>query len=321
MPLKRMQFGLILFPLIFAIARAGDAAVSSEGDGDFKIGPTYTDAPETKVRDNVPKGTIHDFVMDSADSKIYPGLKGPYKRKVAVYVPKQYEAGTEAPFIVAQDGMGYKGVLPKTLDNLIHDKKVPAMVAIMIDSGGGDGKGSERGLEYDTVSGKYAEFIETEVLPRVAKDYNIKFTSNPEGRATMGGSSGGACAFTMGWFRPDLYHRILTYSGTYVDQQSPKNTESPHGAWEYHENLIPKKEVKPLRIWMEVGENDLRSKDPERTLHNWVMANDRMAAALKAKGYHYRYEFANGAGHTDGRVLRQTLPSALIWLWRGYPIK
>src|SRR5205085_8423671 len=144
------------------------------------------------------------------------------------------------------------------------------------------------GLEYDTVSEKYGTFVETEVLPHIAKEYNIKFTTNPDGRMAMGGSSGGAAAFTLGWFHPDLYHRILTYSGTYVNQQSPKNPQSPHGAWEYHENLIPKKDVKPLRIWMEVGENDLRSKDPESTYHNWVMANDRMAAALKAKGYHYR---------------------------------
>ena len=137
----------------------------------------------------------------------------------------------------------------------------------------------------------------------------------------MGGSSGGAAAFTMGWFRPDLYHRILTYSGTYVDQQSPKNPESPHGAWEYHEHLIAKSEVKPLRIWLEVGENDNGSKKDEASLHNWVMANERMAAALKAKGYHYRYEFAAGAGHVDGKVVKQTLPEALLWLWRGYPIK
>ena len=86
----------------------------------------------------------------------------------------------------------------------------------------------------------YADFIETEVLPRIEKDYKVTFTKDPEGRATMGGSSGGAAAFTMAWFRPDLYHRVLTYSGTYVDQQSPMNPESPHGAWEYHENLIPR---------------------------------------------------------------------------------
>lgn len=125
----------------------------------------------------------------------------------------------------------------------------------------------------------------------------------------------------MGWFRPDLYRRILTYSGTYVDQQSPANPESPHGAWEYHEHLIPKSDPKPLRVWLEVGENDNGAKKPEESLHNWVLANERMAAALKAKGYHYHYAFAKDARHVDGRVVAQTLPDALLWLWQGYSAK
>src|SRR5258708_29633887 len=204
---------------------------------------------------------------------------------------------------------------------MINDHRVPVLIAIMINSGGGDGKGSERGLEYDTVSDRYTTFIETEVLPKIAKDYMLAFTSNPEGRATMGGSSGAACAFTMAWFRPDLYRRVLSYSGTYVNQQSPENPESPHGAWEYHEHLIPQNPPKPMRIWLQVGENDNGARRPEESLHNWVLANQRMAAALKAKGYHYRYVFAKSAGHVDGKVVGQTLPEALLWLWNGYPIK
>jgi enterochelin esterase family protein len=221
---------------------------------------------------------------------------------------------------VVQDGGGYYKLLAPILDNLIHERRVPVMIAVCIASGGGDAQGSERGLEYDTVSGRYAEFIETEVLPRIQREYHVTFTKDPEGRATMGGSSGGAAAFTMAWFRPDLYHRVLSYSGTFVNQQSPLNPASPHGAWEYHEHLIPQSERKPIRIWMEVGENDNGSKRDEASLHNWVMANNRMAAALKDKGYHYRYEFARNAGHVDGRVVRQTLPGALVWLWRGYPV-
>ncbi len=290
-------------------------------DGDFTIGPDYQKSPELTEKPDVPKGTVHTFTMDSSDSKIYPGLNGHYTRKVWVYIPSQYKPGTEAPVIVAQDGGGYVKNLPVALDNLIHEKRVPAMVAVMINSGGGDGKGSERGLEYDTVSGKYAEFIETEVLPRVTKEYNVTFTKNPDGRATMGGSSGGAAAFTMGWFHPELYHRILTYSGTYVNQQSPANPQSPHGAWEYHEHFIPATEAKPLRIWMEVGELDNGYKRDEASYHNWVMANNRMAAVLKAKGYHYQYFFAKQAKHVDGRVVAQTLPEALVYVWEGYSAK
>ncbi len=293
-------------------------------DGDITIGPNYMSAPELSVRDGVPRGVVKQFVMKSEDSKIYPGIAKrrtgvvPYERKVWVYVPRQYKPGTAIPFLIAQDGGGYVKTLIPALDTLIHERRVPVMAAILIDSGGGDAQGSQRGLEYDTVSDVYANFVETEVLPRAAREAGVQFTTNPDARATMGGSSGGSCAFTMAWFRPDLYHRVLTYSGTYVNQQSPLNPQSPHGAWEYHENLIPKADAKPLRVWLEVSENDNGSKRDEASLHNWVMANQRMAAALKAKGYHYRYVFAQNAGHTDGKVTRQTLPEALEWLWHGY---
>ena len=292
---------------------------------EFRIGPNYADAPEMAVIDGVPKGTIYEFTMDSKDSKFYPGIAKdrpgevvPYQRKVIVYVPAGYVSGKPAPFIVAHDGLWYRGDLIKALDNLIAQKKVPPMVAILLHNGGGDSKGSQRGLEYDTVSGRYAEFIEAEVLPRITRDYGVAFTRDPNGRATMGGSSGGSAAFSMAWFHPEWYRRVLTYSGTYVDQQSPPNPVSPRGAWEYHAALIPQSKRKPLRIWLEVSEKDNGWNRDEASLHNWVMANERMAAALKAKKYAYRYVFAENAGHTDGKVTRQTLPDALIWLWQGY---
>ena len=125
------------------------------------------------------------------------------------------------------------------LDNLIAAARVPVMIAISIGNGSGDAQGSERGLEYDTMSGLYAELVEKEVLPLVEKQYNVKLTKDPDGRATMGGSSGGSCALIMAWYHPELYHRVLTYSGTYVNQQWPSNPETPHGAWEFHEHLIP----------------------------------------------------------------------------------
>jgi enterochelin esterase-like enzyme len=304
-----------------AAVEAKPPKISTAGDGDSIIGPDYAKAPEMDAKDGAPKGTVHDFVMKSEDSKVYPGLTGAYARHCWLYVPKQYAPGTPAPFIVVQDGGGYVGRLTHALDNLIFDKRVPVQLAVFLDSGGGDSKGSERGLEYDTVSDRYDTFIETEVLPRVAKDFKVAFTKDPEGRATMGGSSGAACAFTMAWFHPELYRRVLSYSGTYVAQESPDNPKSPHGAWEYHEHFIPMSPVKPLRVYLQVGENDNGAGRPENTYHNWPMANERMAAALKAKGYHYRYEYCKGAGHVDGRVIDQTLPSALEWLWRGYVAK
>ncbi len=288
---------------------------------DVVIGPDYVEAPEMKRGEKVPAGEIKEFTMKSADSKVYPGLTGPYERKVWVYVPKQYAKGKPVPFMIVQDGGGYVKRLTPVMDNLIHDHKLPVMAAVFINSGGGDGKGSERGLEYDAVSEKYTTFIESEVLPRAAEEAKVVFTKDPEGRASMGGSSGAACAFTMGWFRPDLYRRILSYSGTYVAQESPDNPASPHGAWEYHENFIPKTEAKPLRIWLQVGDHDNGWNKPEASYHNWVMANDRMAAVLKAKNYQYRYVMCKGAGHVDGKAVGQTLPGAMLWLWEGYPVK
>ncbi len=311
------------------IAKLADLPLYTKqaGDGDYRLAPPFADAPEKSFRADVPQGMVTHFTMDSKDSKIYsgiaknrPGEVVPYTRRVTVYVPAQYKAGTAAAFLVSQDSMG-QGQIPTILDNMIADHRLPVMVAVMLDSGGGDSIGSQRGLEYDTVSGKYAEFIETEVLPRAAQECHVKFTKNPDGRMIMGGSSGGACALSAAWYHPDYYHRVLSYSGTFVNQQSPLNPESPRGAWEYHATFLPKQKRKPLRIWMEVGENDLRSRDDEPTWHNWVLANQRTAAALKAKGYHYQFVFAQQAGHVDGRVVNQTLPQALEYVWQGYPVK
>ncbi len=119
---------------------------------------------------------------------------------MAVYVPQQYVPGTETPFIVGADGPDK--LLFTALDNLIARKKVPAMIAISIGNGSGDAQGSQRGLEYDTMSGRYAEFVETEVLPLVEKECKVKLTKDPDGRATMGCSSGGSCALIMAWYRP-----------------------------------------------------------------------------------------------------------------------
>ena len=130
------------------------------------------------------------------------------------------------------------------------------MVAVMVHNGGGDAQGSERGLEYDTVSGVYADFIETEVLPRITKDFGVTFTNDPEGRATMGGSSGAACAFTMAWFHPELYRRVLSYSGTYVNQQSPLNPDLAARRVGIPRDLIPNSPAKPMRVWLHVSERD-----------------------------------------------------------------
>jgi enterochelin esterase-like enzyme len=311
--------------------------------GNFILGPTHNPAPEMTAQEGVPHGEVFNFTMESTASRIYSGIArdpgtfgeadpadpakmivttshpAPYTRRVAVYVPKQHIPGTPAPFIVGADGPDR--ALFTALDNLIAQHRVPVMIAISIGNGSGDAQGSQRGLEYDTMSGLYAEFVEKEVLPLVEKQYNVKLTKDPEGRATMGGSSGGSCALIMAWYHPEWYHRVLTYSGTYVNQQWPPNAATPHGAWEFHEHLIPDSPAKPLRIWMEVGDRDNFNPNVMRdNMHDWVLANENLAKVLAAKGYRYQFVFARNAGHTDRTVKQQTLPEALEYIWQGYPI-
>lgn len=334
-----------------------DGAVPpADADGNFILGPTHDVASAREVvskhdaasekssaagQAGALRGKVIEFTMNSTESKIYPGIAreagtfgtpdpadpaklvvttsypAPYTRKVTVYVPAEYVPGSVAPFIVGADGPDR--MLFSALDAVIAEHKVPAMIAISIGNGGGDAQGSERGLEYDTMSGKYAEFVETEVLPRVEAEGHVKLTKDPDGRATMGGSSGGACALIMAWYHPELYHRVLSYSGTFVNQQWPYDPKTPHGAWEFHEHLIPEGAAKPIRIWMEVGDRDLLNPNVMRDgMHDWVLANERMAKVLAEKGYHYQFVFARNAGHVDRAAKQQTLPEALEYVWKGY---
>ena len=283
-----------------------------DGDGNYSVGPMYAPAPEQTAREGVPHGKVIQFSMESAGSKFYPGTGDGFKRAVYVYVPAQYVPGTPTPCIVSCDAYRVQNnQLPNILDNLIADKRLPVMIAVMVMPGG-----PERSVEYDTVSGKYAEFVEAEVLPRAEKEAGVTITKDPDGRMTLGGSSGGVAAFTMAWFHPELYHRVLSYSGTFVNLQ--RNAEVPHGAWEYHENLIPKTPAKPLRVWLHVSERDNGAATAGSAYRNWVIANQQMAIVLKDKGYHYEFVYAKAAGHTDGKVIAQTLPQALAWVWQGY---
>jgi len=294
---------------------------------------------------------MFSFTMNSADSAIYTGLdttlNSPraFSRAINVYVPAAYRDGTAAPFMVIHDGptqmlstpptSGALGNVRLALDNLTAAtdpaRRLPAFIAIAVANGGGDSLGSERGLEYDTMSDRFARFIDTEVLAAVLANAQIKaaypnlgFTTDPEGRGSIGCSSGGAAALTMAWFRPDLFRKAITYSGTFVDQQdtdAPEERMYPLGAWEYHSSLalIASSDPKPLRLFINANDRDNGYSAPESGHHNWVLANERTAAALKSRGYHYRYVAGENAGHCDGNVQNATLADALVWIWRGYP--
>jgi enterochelin esterase family protein len=310
----------------------------------FVIGPKYVPAVERKKVDGVPEGTVKQFTIDSKETKLFnPGIKRDkfgtpdpknpktlivetkpfdYRRAIGVYIPANYKEGTEAPFMIVHDGpnqaTGYKTIL----DNLIAQKRIPPLVLIAVANGGGDAQGHERGKEYDNMNGDYATYIEDEVLPRVEKNCHVKLTKDPDGRAAMGCSSGGSCALIMAWFRNDLYHRVLTTSGTFVNQAWPFDEKYPDGAWGFHETLIPKEPKKSIRLFIQVGDRDLLNPNVMRdNMHDWVEANHRMAKVLQAKGYEYQYLFCQGSGHCDGRAQAQFLPHAIEWTWKGYAKK
>lgn len=334
-----------LFAQAIHHARAAEAYVENpgkQGNGDFTIGPDYQIDPDLTDKGN-PKGKSFEFSMPLAESKIFNGKdttlepdKKPVRkeRKIFVYVPVAYKDGDQSPFLIIHDGPGQLKLVRNALDNLTISKdssrRLPAFIAIAVENGGNDGKNSERGLEYDTMSDRLARFITEEVLPAVLQNADVKaafphltFTSNPWGHAVMGCSSGGAAALSMGWFRPDLFRRIIAYSGTFVDQQdddAPEEAKYPLGAWEYHSGmkLIETSDKKPLRIFTHVSEHDLRENDLEDTHHNWVMAGKRTTAALEKKGYDHRFVFSLNTRHCDGRVFQQTLADTLVWIWRGY---
>src|SRR5205823_8825760 len=245
--------------LIGLIAHPGRGAESyietpgTEGEGKYMVGREYKIDPDLTDRGN-PKGKSFEFSMRLADSRIFRGddstlqpEKKPVRkeRKIFVYVPAAYQDGAKAPILVIHDGPGSLKLVRNALDNLTISKdpnrQLPAFIAIAVENGGNDGKNSERGLEYDTMSDRLARFIHDEVLPAVLNNAEIKaaypklaLTDNPWGRAVMGCSSGGAAALTMGWFRPDLFRRLIAYSGTFVDQQDDDAAEEgkyPLGAW------------------------------------------------------------------------------------------
>ncbi len=279
----------------------------------FVPSPYVTDQP------GVSKGQIVMFNMPNSTTF----NDGP--RNVAVYVPSGYVSGTEIPFVVAQDGVapqngGSFGLddLRPILDNFIAQKMLPMMAGIFADPAG------QRSVEYDTLSDRYYTFVETELLPAAVAQVQMQaqlmlnLTKDPEGRSSFGGSSGGAAALTMGWLHPESYRRILTISGSFVNLQH--SSMYPEGCADYAYanspglHLIATDPPKPLRVFMAAGTNDLLS--PE-----WQDANDATAAAFAMQNYHYRYVIAQGASHEDDGARRDYLPDAMLWLWRGYPIK
>jgi enterochelin esterase family protein len=290
-----------MFLLIVLAAGALAVPAVARGPEEYKLGPDST------RQEGVPKGTVtkHEWT----DSKVYPGTVRDYW----IYVPQQYDRAKPACVMVFQDGRTYVDEkrqfrAPIVFDNLIHKGDMPVTIGIFINPGvvpaaTPDGTARRnRSFEYDALSDQYARFLLEEVLPAVRQDYNL--TEDPDGRAICGISSGGICAWSVAWERPDDFRKVLSHVGSFT------NIRGGH----VYPALIRKTERKPIRVFLQEGENDLDN------LHgSWPLANRQMAAALKFAGYDYKFVMGH-EGH-NGKHGGAILPESLRWLWQGYEPK
>jgi enterochelin esterase family protein len=262
----------------------------------------YKLSPDSFPKEGVPQGEVTKYAF--TNSAVYPGTV----RNYWVYVPKQYDPAKPAALMVFQDGGSYVNTngqyrAPTVFDNLIAKKEMPVTIGVFVNPGvipateEGKRDRSNRSFEYDSLGDAYAKFLLDELLPEVARKYNL--TIDPNLRAICGASSGGICAFTVAWERPDAFRKVLSHIGSFT------NIRGGH----VYPALIRKTEKKPLRVFLQDGSADLDN------LHgNWPLANQEMAAALKFMGYDYKFEFGT-EGH-NGKHGGAILPDSLRWLWR-----
>jgi enterochelin esterase family protein len=266
----------------------------------------YPLGPDSQPREGVPKGAVTQM-PPWTDSKIYPGTQ----RDWWIYVPQQYVPSEPAAVMVFCDGAGFVKAdggsrVPVVLDNLIASKEIPPTIGIFISPGAfptpGGKPRSNRSFEYDSLGDTYARFLLEEIIPEVRKTYRL--STDPKDWTLCGISSGGICAFTAAWERPDQFGNVVSWVGSFT------NIRGGH----VYPSLIRQTKAKPLRVFLQDGKNDLDN------LHgNWPLANQEMAAALKFAGYDFRFEFGDG-GHNakHGAAL---LPDTLRWLWRDWAKK
>lgn len=365
---------------LLCTAQAADRIPS----GDHAVAPPYAVDPALTAQGN-PAGSFFSFSLQTNASRVFNGSSptfagaachgptpgecchkdsppGPcevnWERNITLYVPAAYRDGDEAPVLVMQDGPGWLTQVAYALDNLSPatspdpaNRSLPAFIAVSVENGGSDAIKSERGLEYDTMSDRYARFVAEEVLPAALADPAVRrafpglaFSADPDRRAAFGCSSGAAASLTMAWFRPDLFRRVAAYSATLVDQQDHADETGAFahnvlGAWGYHSGprlIAATRPPRPLRVFHHGSENDLgwdtaaapanetvaglnnTAGDPGNWTdghHNWLVAANRTAAALREAGYAYRHIYSVATGHCDSRVILQTLADTLVWLW------
>ena len=271
---------------------------------DYKLGP------DSQPQDGTPKGVVTKHVLPPG--KYYPGTPHNY----SVYVPAQYNAAKPTPFMIYMDGSGAAGNntrVPVVFDNLIAKGDLPPMIGIFVDPGVLPAVGDvvsryERVFEYDSLSDRYANFLIEELIPAVAKSYNL--SKDPNDRGLSGASTGAVAAFVAAWNRPDQFRRVLSFIGTYVAMKGADGFPA----------LIRKSEPKPLRVFLQAGKKDhIEPNQPYGTFYggSWPINNRVMADAFESAGYDVRLELGE-EGH-NGKHMAAVMPDALRWLWRGYP--
>jgi len=261
----------------------------------------YLHGPDSVVQLGTPTGETIELEWN--DSKLYPGTT----RSFWVHVPARYDPSEPASLMVFQDGWWYldpdgevRGAT--VLDNLVHRGDIPVTIGVFIDPGvvRDAERPKNRNAEYDAFDDRYVNFLLTEIIPQVTKRYSI--AEDPNRWGICGGSSGGNCAFTAAWLRPDKFRRVIGYLSSFA--QMPDGNPYPE--------LIPNLPRKPLRLFLQAGHRDLHWNQAE---WNWLAENLRVAAALAQSGYDFRLVLGDG-GHSPnhGGVL---LPDALRWLWNA----
>ena len=262
---------------------------------------TYETHPDSRERADVPKGTVKQ--MPPWQSKIFEGTK----RDWWIYVPAQYRPENPAAVTVFQDGAGPKDYVPTVFDNLIAKGDIPVMVGIFINPGTRADGGSNRSFEYDTLSDQYARFLLEEILPEVEK--TVKLRHDAASRAISGASSGGICSFTVAWERPNEFSKVLSWIGSFTNIANGKTLrEGGHNYEALVRKTFPRK---PIRVFLQDGENDL-----DNANGNWPLANQTLARSLAYAGYDYKFDY--GHGFHSNRHGRAILPDSLRWLWRDY---
>ncbi len=262
----------------------------------------YKPGPDSMPQAGVAKGQMLKDTYLAKDGSLFPGTEREYQ----IYLPAGLDAARPAPFMVFQDGVIYQA--PTVFDNLIAKHDIPAMIGIFIKPGVVPAANANalprynRSYEYDSVTDSYARFLIDEFLPAITAKHQLKLSDDPNARAIAGNSSGGICAFMVGWHRPDQFRRLFTGVGTYV---------GIHGA-DQLPVLVRKFEPKPLRVYLQSGEND-------NNLYcgDWWMANQTMERALTWNGYDVNHTWGTG-GH-NAKHATAIFPDVLRWLWKGYP--